>query len=195
MTAPDIGVIRRLLCISVGVLIYLHAISKAFATEADEIAATLPPITEQAESSYLVDESNNSITDESKAAVTSKVHLTPAQRLRKQRRLNAQIQFCSPCHGINGVSHQALYPDLAGKSQQYLLSKLKAYKSKRTRSPIMNGMVAPLQEDDLRALADYYAQQSQPDTELLVNEAVESMDLANNDNLTSPEENNTEINP
>lgn len=122
--------------------------------------------------------------------------LTAAEQLRMQRRLDSQVQFCSPCHGINGVARQALYPDLAGKSQQYLMEKLISYKQKNSADKIMQGMVAPLNEDDLLALSQYYAQQMPLNNQLLAAESSAKSDepaLQSETNIVDDKQ--EEINP
>ncbi len=69
---------------------------------------------------------------------------------------------CAACHGPNGVSQNALYPSLAGQYRDYLEVALKAYKSGARKNPVMAGMAAPLSEQDIQALAAYFAAQKGP---------------------------------
>ncbi|TLU64608.1 hypothetical protein FE810_10975 [Thalassotalea litorea] len=186
MTAPDIGMNQRTLVFVAVMLLFFTTVklanardsgaqvntnaainaSAAINVSADintHIAAELDSISLQPEpvDTNAMDDGKN------KAEAIESVALSPAQRLRKQRRLDAQVQFCSPCHGINGVARQSLYPDLAGKSQEYLLNTLLRYKQTKAPDAIMPGMVAPLSEEDLQALASYYAQQSLPHNTML----------------------------
>ncbi len=64
---------------------------------------------------------------------------------------------CFACHGENGVSAQAIYPNIGGQYQNYLLHSLKAYKSGERQNAIMQGMVAALSDDDMADLAAYFA--------------------------------------
>ena len=79
------------------------------------------------------------------------------QLLLKQKKLNTQIEFCAPCHGKNGLSDVPIYPNLAGQHQEYLLKQLLAFKYRRRKDSIMQGMVSRLNEDDMLELAKYYA--------------------------------------
>jgi cytochrome c553 len=69
---------------------------------------------------------------------------------------------CAACHGPNGVSANPMYPSLAGQYADYLATALKAYKSGTRKNPIMAGMAAPLSDQDIKALAGYFAAQKGP---------------------------------
>mgnify|MGYP000054788504 FL=1 len=64
---------------------------------------------------------------------------------------------CIACHGETGVSAIPIYPHIGGQYEDYLLHALKAYKSGERKNAVMQGMVAPLSEEDLENLAAYYA--------------------------------------
>lgn len=70
----------------------------------------------------------------------------------------AQVALCATCHGKEGISTMPIYPNLAGQKEQYLLSQLKKFKDGTRPDPVMKGMVAALSEDDMKALAKYYAE-------------------------------------
>lgn len=72
-------------------------------------------------------------------------------------------QVCSACHGADGNSTLP-NPNLAGQHPEYLLKQLMNFKSRDGKpaersNPVMNGMAAPLSEDDMRNLAAYFAEQ------------------------------------
>ncbi|MGH8455322.1 MAG: c-type cytochrome [Nevskiales bacterium] len=69
---------------------------------------------------------------------------------------------CAACHGPNGVSANPIYPSLAGQYADYLETALKAYKSGARKNPVMAGMAAPLSDQDIKALAGYFAAQKGP---------------------------------
>lgn len=69
---------------------------------------------------------------------------------------------CAACHGPNGVSTNPMYPSLAGQYQDYLVVALKAYKTGARKNPVMAGMAAPLSDQDIKALAAYFAAQEGP---------------------------------
>ncbi|VEB45814.1 Cytochrome c4 [Chromobacterium violaceum] len=72
---------------------------------------------------------------------------------------------CAACHGADGNSVAAANPTIAGQSQQYLYSQLKAFKSGERKNPTMLGMTAGLSDDDMRNLAAYFSQQKPKDRE------------------------------
>ena len=72
----------------------------------------------------------------------------------------AKSALCASCHGPNGISAVAIYPNLAGQKVQYLVSSLKAYRAgerKGGQSAVMTSMAKPLNDADIDNLAAYYA--------------------------------------
>lgn len=72
----------------------------------------------------------------------------------------AAAMTCIACHGTDGVGITADYPTLAGQQPDYIEQALAAYRKGARQNAVMNGMAAPLKDEDIRALADYFAQQS-----------------------------------
>jgi cytochrome c553 len=73
-------------------------------------------------------------------------------------------QVCAACHAADGNSTISANPKLAGQFAEYLHKQLANFKSadgkKALReNAVMGGMVAGLNEDDMKALAAYYAEQ------------------------------------
>jgi cytochrome c553 len=72
----------------------------------------------------------------------------------------AALSMCVGCHGI--PMYQTAFPEvyrvpkIAGQSQQYIVSALKAYKSGDRNHPSMRGIAATLSDQDMAALAAYY---------------------------------------
>jgi cytochrome c553 len=66
-------------------------------------------------------------------------------------------QTCVACHGESGMSAVATFPNLAGQYEDYLYISLKDYKSGSRNNAIMSGIVAALNEQDMKDLAAYYA--------------------------------------
>ena len=64
---------------------------------------------------------------------------------------------CKPCHGINGISVAPTWPNLAGQKVQYLLAQLQNFKSGARQNPTMQGIVAPLTEEDMNNAAAYFS--------------------------------------
>ncbi len=67
---------------------------------------------------------------------------------------------CVACHGRDGVGVTADYPTLAGQQPDYIEQALKAYRQGARQNAVMNGMAAQLKDEDIRALAEYFSQQS-----------------------------------
>ena len=66
---------------------------------------------------------------------------------------------CDRCHGLHGNSARPDVPALAAQKQDYLEAVLRAYKAGTRESPEMLAMSGVLSEDDIKALAAYYAYQ------------------------------------
>lgn len=66
---------------------------------------------------------------------------------------------CAGCHGADGNSPVAMFPKLASQQEIYLLREMLDYKSGKRASDIMNPLLADLAEDDIKALARFYARQ------------------------------------
>lgn len=63
---------------------------------------------------------------------------------------------CSACHGAEGNSVAALWPNLAGQNANYLVAQLKAFKDGSRSDPVMSAQVMALSEQDMQDLAVYY---------------------------------------
>lgn len=70
-----------------------------------------------------------------------------------------QLGMCASCHGVNGIASLPGYPHLAGQDRTYLRVALLQYKSGARIHAPMQAVVGVLGEDDLDALALWYAQQ------------------------------------
>ena len=73
---------------------------------------------------------------------------------------------CAACHGADGNGIAPNYPALAGQYQDYLEEALHEYQSGQGNHPavgahrtnaIMNGMAAPLSDQDIEDLAAYFS--------------------------------------
>jgi len=58
---------------------------------------------------------------------------------------------CASCHGVNGEG--AVGPRLIGKSSEYILAQLHAFKSGKRKNYVMFGLLNNLKEEDLEKLA------------------------------------------
>jgi cytochrome c553 len=67
---------------------------------------------------------------------------------------------CGACHGASGQGVGKTFPKLAGQSAEYIASQLQAWKDgKRTDDPLhlMTGIASKLNDDQVAAVAAYYA--------------------------------------
>ncbi len=72
----------------------------------------------------------------------------------------AQLGLCAACHGENGHARIPGAPNLAGQPYQYLLQALHEYRSGERNIPVMRAAAGPLSEQDVQALAHWFAAQS-----------------------------------
>jgi cytochrome c553 len=71
---------------------------------------------------------------------------------------------CAGCHNVDGNSAIPANPILAGQFAEYIVKQLMDFKSEnekpaRRENPVMAPMVAALNQDDIKNIAVYYAQQ------------------------------------
>lgn len=64
---------------------------------------------------------------------------------------------CALCHGPDGESASAVYPRLAAQHPDYLQKQLKDFRDGRRISETMSDMAKDLKDDDIAALATFYA--------------------------------------
>jgi len=68
------------------------------------------------------------------------------------------IPACSGCHSPNGAGIPAQYPRLAGQHADYVEAQLVAFRSGvRHNNAVMAGVAAKLNDQEIKALADYTA--------------------------------------
>jgi cytochrome c553 len=66
-------------------------------------------------------------------------------------------ETCTACHGADGNSSNPEWPKLAGQHASYSYKQLKEFKSGDRVNATMNGMAAPLSDEDMQDLAAYFA--------------------------------------
>jgi len=64
---------------------------------------------------------------------------------------------CAACHGKNGISVSAEWPTLAGQHEDYLKRALASYRDGTRTDAIMGAQAALIAEEDVAALAKYFA--------------------------------------
>jgi cytochrome c553 len=67
-----------------------------------------------------------------------------------------KARACQVCHGKGGRSTDPTYPILAGQHAKYIIKQLKAFRAGTRKDPIMNGMAAPLSDDDIEDVAAFF---------------------------------------
>lgn len=69
----------------------------------------------------------------------------------------AAPQACVSCHGADGISQLLDAPNLAGETNIYLDTQLKAFKRGQRQHDIMSDVAAALSDDEIREIANWYA--------------------------------------
>lgn len=64
---------------------------------------------------------------------------------------------CEACHGADGNGSAPNYPALAGQYQDYLEQALHEYKTGQRTNAIMNGMAAPLSDQDIADITAFFS--------------------------------------
>ena len=64
---------------------------------------------------------------------------------------------CALCHGLEGESASPVYPRLAAQHPNYLQKQLRDFRDGRRRSDTMSEMAKDLRDDEIAALASYFA--------------------------------------
>ncbi len=68
---------------------------------------------------------------------------------------------CAGCHGTDGASVGPAIPSIGGMSATYITDMMNAYKSGDTNSTIMGRIAKGYSEDEIGAIANYFAEQAQ----------------------------------
>ncbi|MBU0752495.1 MAG: cytochrome c4 [Gammaproteobacteria bacterium] len=86
---------------------------------------------------------------------------------------------CAACHAADGNGTGPANPKIAGQHAEYLLKQMKNFKGADGKQPervnaIMNGMIAPYDEAQMRDLAAYFAAQKQSGEKAKSRETIEA---------------------
>ena len=65
--------------------------------------------------------------------------------------------LCVACHGADGLVVMEDAPHLAGETNIYLETQLKAFRSGKRTHDIMSGIAAGMSDEEIRAVSNYYA--------------------------------------
>lgn len=66
-------------------------------------------------------------------------------------------EACTACHGVDGMALFEDAPNLAGETNIYIDTQLKAFKRGKRTHEIMNGVAAAMSDEEIRAAANWYA--------------------------------------
>lgn len=66
-------------------------------------------------------------------------------------------QACVSCHGADGISELLDAPNLAGETNIYIDTQLKAFKRGNRQHEVMSEVAAELSDAEIREIADWYA--------------------------------------
>ena len=78
--------------------------------------------------------------------------------------LEERLSLCTSCHGEAGLPEQLDIPILWGQEFYYLYVQLKDYQAGRRANDLMTGIVTDFTKDDMKALAQHFADRSWPAT-------------------------------
>ena len=70
---------------------------------------------------------------------------------------DAAPELCSACHGADGVALLEDMPNLTGEDAFYIVEQLAAFRSGERVNEVMNDVAAELSDEEMRAVADWYA--------------------------------------
>jgi cytochrome c553 len=68
-----------------------------------------------------------------------------------------KAKMCQTCHGIDGLARIPTAPHIAGESQVYLVTQLKAFRSGTRTHEIMSLIAKDLSDEDIENLAAWYS--------------------------------------
>ena len=68
----------------------------------------------------------------------------------------ARALTCTACHGAEGNSISALWPNIAGQNASYLQAQLMSFKDGSRSDPLMSSQAMMLSEEDIADLAVYF---------------------------------------
>ena len=70
-------------------------------------------------------------------------------------------QICSACHGLSGTAasggNSPLVPNISGQSKDYLIVKLKEYKTNKIEHPQMSMIAQMLTDEDIETVSTWYS--------------------------------------
>jgi cytochrome c553 len=64
---------------------------------------------------------------------------------------------CAACHGVDGIAKDVELPNLRGQHDRYIAEQLRLFRSGKRSSKEMHYLSRHLTDEEIDALADYYA--------------------------------------
>ena len=105
----------------------------------------------------------NFVFADTKQAETGSVGATISKNLTEElRQGKAKVQvICSACHGLDGVAasggNSVIIPNLTAQHKDYLIAKLKDYKSGKINHPQMTLIAQMLTDEDIENVSEWYS--------------------------------------
>ncbi len=85
--------------------------------------------------------------------------------------LQAKITLCESCHGANGLPSDPTIPIITGQEFYYLYVQLKDFKAGRRANSVMGGIVAPMEKEEMQALAQHFSEKKWPPVQFRADDA------------------------
>ena len=100
---------------------------------------------------------------DTKQAETGSVGATVSKNLTEELRQGKEKveTICSACHGLDGVAasggNSVIIPNLTAQHKDYLIAKLKDYKSGKVNHPQMTLIAQMLTDDEIEYVSEWYS--------------------------------------
>ena len=104
-----------------------------------------------------------SLLADTKQAETGSVGATISKNLTEElRKGKEKVQtICSACHGLDGVAasggNSVIIPNLTAQHKDYLIAKLKDYKSGKVNHPQMTLIAQMLSDEEIENVSEWYS--------------------------------------
>ena len=112
---------------------------------------------------FLIFQQISANADTKKQAEKGSVGASVPENLTEQLRIGKEkVQvICSACHGLDGVAasggNSVIIPNLTAQHKDYLIAKLKDYKSGKINHPQMTLIAQMLTEDQILNVSEWYS--------------------------------------
>ncbi len=93
------------------------------------------------------------------AIMTNAAMAAPLTEKQLERVREIIDEACVFCHGEKGEASNPIYPRLAAQNREYMARQLRLFRSGERKSDIMNEQAGDLTDEEIEALATYFAAQ------------------------------------